>query len=239
MKNLSVIYEDDDYLLLNKPANLLSIPDRFKKEIPNLYEMLKRKYGNIFVVHRLDKETSGLICFAKNEEAHRELNLQFEKHQTEKFYLALVNGKMKMQKGKIDFPISENPFKKGTMLVNKKNGKEAITEYEVMEEFKNFSLVKIKLLTGKTHQIRVHFQYIGHPLVVDSVYGNRTELFLSEIKTKYKNNKEKESPLISRLTLHSFQLEFFHFRKKEWLQNEAPLPKDFEALLNQLRKNGK
>ena len=246
MKNISTIYEDDDYILLNKPANLLSIPDRFDKSLSNLFDLLKNDFEKIFVVHRLDKETSGIICFAKNAEAHKEISLQFgvssleleEQKSVEKIYLALISGKMREKNGRIELPVAESPFRKGTMTVNEKYGKEAITEYEVSEEFIGFSLVKIKLLTGRTHQIRVHFNAIGYPLAIDSIYGNRSEIFLSEIKRNFKN-KEEELPLIRRLTLHSFQLRFFHFRKKEFLQNEAPLQKDFEAVLNQLRKHGK
>lgn len=242
MKTLPIIYEDDDYVLLNKPANLLTIPDRFNRNLSNLSEILRKEYGEIYIVHRLDKETSGIICFAKNTEAHKAISLQFGDVQSavsrvEKVYLALVNGKLQEKAGKIDLPISENPFKKGTMRIDEKKGKPSMTEYFVAEEFRNFTLVKIKLITGRTHQIRVHFSGIGNPLAVDSVYGNRNVIFLSEIKKNYHKSGKEESPLINRLTLHALQLGFFHVTKNKFVKLEAPLAKDFEVLLKQLRKN--
>ncbi len=237
IEEIETIYEDEDFIILNKPAGVLTIPDRFARGIPNLYDILKEKYGEIFVVHRLDKETSGVICFAKNEEAHSDLSEKFEEHEVKKIYLALITGHLRNKQGRIDIPLSENPKLPGTMKVDYENGKRSITEYRVLEEFENFSLLEVRPLTGRMHQIRVHFKAIGHPLAIDSVYGNRQEIFLSEIKKKYKPKEdEPEKPLMSRLTLHALRLGFFHFRKKEYVEFEARLPKDFESLLKQLRK---
>ncbi|CUT03107.1 RluA family pseudouridine synthase [Candidatus Chrysopegis kryptomonas] len=237
IEEIETIYEDEDFIVLNKPAGVLTIPDRFARGIPNLYDILKEKYGEIFVVHRLDKETSGVICFAKNEEAHSDLSEKFEEHEVKKIYLALITGHLRNKQGRIDIPLSENPKLPGTMKVDYENGKRSITEYRVLEEFENFSLLEVRPLTGRMHQIRVHFKAIGHPLAIDPVYGGRQEIFLSEIKKKYKPKEdEPEKPLMSRLTLHALRLGFFHFRKKEYVEFEARLPKDFESLLKQLRK---
>lgn len=236
-EEIEIIYEDEDFIVLNKPAGVLTIPDRFSKSLPNLYGILTEKYGRIFVVHRLDKETSGVICFAKNEEAHSDLSEKFEEHDVNKVYLALITGHLRNKEGRIDIPLSENPKIPGTMRVDYDAGKRSITEYKVLEEFENYSLVEVKPLTGRMHQIRVHFKAIGHPLAIDSVYGNKNEIFLSEIKKKYKAKEdEPEKPLMSRLTLHALKLGFFHFRKKEYIEFEAKLPRDFESLLKQLRK---
>lgn len=236
-EGIEVIYEDEDFIVLNKPAGVLTIPDRFSKSLPNLYGILTEKYGRIFVVHRLDKETSGVICFAKNEEAHSDLSEKFEEHDVNKVYLALITGHLRNKEGRIDIPLSENPKIPGTMRVDYDAGKRSITEYKVLEEFENYSLVEVRPLTGRMHQIRVHFKAIGHPLAIDSVYGNKNEIFLSEIKKKYKAKEdEPEKPLMSRLTLHALKLGFFHFRKKEYIEFEAKLPRDFESLLKQLRK---
>ncbi|CUU07765.1 23S rRNA pseudouridine1911/1915/1917 synthase [Candidatus Kryptobacter tengchongensis] len=236
-EGIEIIYEDEDFIVLNKPAGVLTIPDRFSKSLPNLYGILTEKYGRIFVVHRLDKETSGVICFAKNEEAHSDLSEKFEEHDVNKVYLALITGHLRNKEGRIDIPLSENPKIPGTMRVDYDAGKRSITEYKVLEEFENYSLVEVRPLTGRMHQIRVHFKAIGHPLAIDSVYGNKNEIFLSEIKKKYKAKEdEPEKPLMSRLTLHALKLGFFHFRKKEYIEFEAKLPRDFESLLKQLRK---
>lgn len=236
-EKIEVIYEDEDFIALNKPAGILSIPDRFSKSLPNLYDILTKRYGRIFVVHRLDKETSGVICFAKNEEAHSDLTEKFEEHEVNKVYLALITGHLRNKEGKIDIPLSENPKFPGTMRVDYEAGKRSITEYKVLEEFENYSLVEVRPLTGRMHQIRIHFKAIGHPLAIDSIYGNRNEIFLSEIKKKYRlKENEPEKPLMNRLTLHALRLGFFHFRKKEYIEFEARLPKDFESLLKQLRK---
>ena len=128
-----IILETDDFIVLNKPAGLLSIPDREGKDI-SLKKMLIEKYGSIFTVHRLDKETSGLIVFAKNEESHKFLSKQFEERSTTKIYQGLVIGSPAEKKGRIDAPIGEHPHKKGVMLVLRK-GKESITDYEVINEY--------------------------------------------------------------------------------------------------------
>lgn len=236
MRNrLEIIYEDDDLLVVNKPAGLLSIPDRYVPDKPNLQDMLKKQYGEIWVVHRLDRETSGLICFGKTEAAHKSLSRQFEERSVQKIYHALVDGNPSKTEGQIDRPIASGS--KGKMLVARQ-GKAALTLYKVLQQFKHFSWVEIDIKTGRTHQIRVHFQAIGHPLLVDSLYGRRNAFFLSEIKgKKYRLGKEREErPLLSRVSLHASALRLQHPRSQEALKFEAPLPKDLNACLKQLIK---
>ncbi len=133
------IFENDDFIALNKPPGLLSIPDREGKEI-SLKTLLIAHFGNIFTVHRLDRDTSGLIVFAKNEIAHRHLSMQFENRETEKIYVGLVHGILSNKTGTINEPIAEHSYKPGTMIIHTR-GKQSITDYEVVEEFKKFSLV--------------------------------------------------------------------------------------------------
>src|SRR6186997_2143677 len=189
-----IIYEDENLIALNKPSGLLSIPDREGKDI-SLKKLLLEKYGNIFTVHRLDKDTSGLIVFAKNETTHKHLSQQFEARQTEKIYLGLVIGSL--------------AEKKGLMTVYRK-GKESLTDYEVLEDFKIFSWVQFQIHTGRTHQIRVHAKHIGHPVVCDELYGDGKPILLSTLKHKFKlsKNELEERPILNRLALHALSLQF-------------------------------
>lgn len=235
--NLSAItvYEDDDLIALNKPAGLLSIPDREGKEI-SLKQLLKERYGQIYTVHRLDKDTSGLIIFAKNEVSHAWFSQQFEQRQTTKIYLGLVIGSPPGKEGSIDSPIAEHPAKNGTMVINRK-GKESLTDYKVLEDFSIYSWVQFRIHTGRTHQIRVHMKDIGHPIVCDDVYGDGKPVLVSSIKSRYKLSKdqEEEKPILGRLALHSSQLGLTGM-KGTLLEFNAPLPKDLRATLQQLEK---
>src|ERR1044072_9770438 len=160
-----IIFEDDNLIAVNKPSGLLSIPDREGKEI-SLKQILQDKYDEIFTVHRLDKATSGVIVFAKNETTHKQLSQLFESRATEKIYYGLVYGSVSARQGKIEEPIMPHSSGTGKMLLHAK-GKPSFTEYEVLENFKRFSWVKFKILTGRTHQIRVHAEFIGHSIVCD------------------------------------------------------------------------
>jgi len=234
--NLPIIFENDELVAINKPTGLLTIPDREQSE-KSLKEMLIEKYGSIFTVHRLDKDTSGLVIFAKNETAHKFLSKIFEDRKVEKYYLGIVIGDPENKTGLIDAPISEHPLHKGLMVVHR-NGKPSQTGYEVLESNKNFSLVSFQLHTGRTHQIRVHAKHIGHPLACDPLYGDGKPVMLSAIKKKFKLSKhdETERPMISRLALHSYKLSFEDMHGMP-MNLEAEMPKEFRALMQQLKKN--
>jgi len=229
-----IIDETDDWIAVNKSAGLLSIPDREGKEI-SLKLLLKEKYGEIFTVHRLDKETSGLIVFAKNEATHKNLSLQFEGRETTKIYRGLVIGSLEEKKGIMDAPISEHPAKNGSMIIHSK-GKPSLTEYEVLEDFRIYSFLQWRIHTGRTHQIRVHMKNLGHPVVCDPLYGDGNPVLVSSLKSKFKLSKdvEEERPILNRLALHSYQLSFTD--KTKTITLEAPLPKDLNATMQQLRK---
>lgn len=231
------LYEDDDLVIVNKPAGLLVIPDRFNMDIPSLGRTLEARMGQqIWIVHRLDKETSGVICFAKNEAAHKYLSKLFQERDIEKYYTGLVIGKLIEQEGTINAPIIEHPFTKGKMIIAKK-GKESVTDYSVIEQWPLYSLVGFQIHSGRTHQIRVHMQSIGHPLVCDEMYGDGKPFLLSGIKRKYKLSEkdEEEKPLLSRLALHASKLSFQKEDGTE-ISVEAPLPKDIAACVKQLNK---
>lgn len=230
-----LIFENDDFVAINKPSGLLSIPDREGKE-ESLKTMLKEKYGNIFTVHRLDRDTSGLIVFAKNEPTHKYLSQLFEKRLMKKIYAGLVIGSPAKQKGSINLPLAENMVQRGVMIVNPR-GKESLTDYEVIEDFTIYAWMQFQIHTGRTHQIRVHMKEIGYPIVCDPVYGDGKPVLISSFKKKYNLTKDEleERPILGRLALHSFQLSFKDMQGKQ-IELEAQLSKDLRATLQQLRK---
>ena len=230
-----IIFENDQFVAVNKPSGLLSIPDRLGQEL-SLKDLLKSKYGDIYTVHRLDKDTSGIIVFAKDEETHKQLSQLFEGREVEKFYLGLVHGKLMNESGSVDAAIMEHPGKTGKMVTHVK-GKVSLTDYTVLESFRLYSWLQFQIHTGRTHQIRVHMQHIGHPIVCDELYGDPAPILLSALKKKFKLSKdaEEERPLMSRLALHSHRLTFT--LNEEKFELEAELPKDLRAMLQQLRKH--
>jgi 23S rRNA pseudouridine1911/1915/1917 synthase len=235
MYKLDILFEDDAFVAINKPAGLLSIPDREGKE-PSLKSILREKYGNIFTVHRLDRETSGVIVFAKTEAMHKYLSGIFEDREVEKIYQGLVQGSLPQQQGSIDLPIMEHPTKPGLMVTNRR-GKASLTDYQVLEDLGLYSLVEFRIHTGRTHQIRVHMQSLGHSIVCDEGYGDAHPVFLSSIKRNFKLSKaeEAERPILARLALHAARLRFTDPAGTTHTL-EAPLPKDLRALLQQLKK---
>lgn len=237
MKGVSIIFENDDFIALDKPSGMLTIPDRHDETQLSLYKILSNQYGKIFIVHRLDRDTSGLVLFAKNEAAHKYLSQLFEKRNIEKNYLGIIRGRLTDKKGIINEPIAEHPTHKGIMTITKK-GKPSLTEYNVLEDYGIYSLVQFNIQSGRTHQIRVHMKSTGHPIACDPVYGDGNAILLSSFKKKYKlsQHDEEERPLINRLALHSHQLNFKDANGNEH-SLEAPLPKDMKAVLQQLKKN--
>lgn len=236
LAGVTTIFENDYFIVLNKPAGVLSIPDRMQSE-PSLKDMLIKKYGTIFTIHRLDRETSGIIIFAKNEATHKYFSKQFEERTVEKYYLGLVHGTMPEKTGSMDGAIMEHPVFKGQMVINQK-GKPSLTSYEVVEELGKYSLVKFQIHTGRTHQIRVHCKNIGHPIACDPLYGDGQPVLLSSIKKKYKLSKHdlEERPMLNRVALHSCELKFKDEEGKDF-DLVAELPKDIRALIQQLKKN--
>jgi len=235
MKLPEILFENDEYIALNKPAGLLSVPDRTQSE-PSLKDLLIAKFGNIFTVHRLDRETSGLIIFAKTAEAHQYLSVIFQERQVVKMYYGIVWGVPASPSGIIELPMMEHPGKNGTMVVNRK-GKPATTGYEVVENFGKYALLQFNLFTGRTHQIRVHMKETGHPIVCDPLYGDGKPVFVSSLRKNYKHSgfEEDEKPILSRLALHAAKITFTD-QHGNLIALDAEIPKDMRALLSQMRK---
>lgn len=234
MKKFKILFEDDTLVIIDKPAGLLTLPDRYKDD-DSVLSVAKRSYPELALCHRIDRDTSGILVMVKNKEDLSAVATQFENRTVVKHYLAIVDGTPD-ESGSIDAPIIESSSKRGKMLTARK-GMESLTTYETVENLGNFSLVKVRILTGRQHQVRVHMKYIGHPLMVDRLYGSRDAFFLSEIKRKYKRSGDIERPMIERHTLHAYSITFKHPKTGEKISVESPLPKDLKAVINQIKKN--
>ncbi|MFA6569717.1 MAG: RluA family pseudouridine synthase [Bacteroidota bacterium] len=235
-ENIKFLFEDNDIIVLSKPAGLLSLPDRYNHEEISLVKILKEKYEDIFVVHRLDKDTSGVMVFAKNADAHKSLNDQFESRKVTKLYHAFVAGIVEKDEITIDIPLTEDAVILGKMKPSAR-GKESLTILKVIKRFRHATLVELNLVTGRHHQIRVHCSSIGHPLLVDEMYGGASDFFLSSIKRKFHLKKHTdETPIISRITLHAHDIIFTHPVTQEENKFTAEYPRDFAALLQVLNK---
>ena len=235
MRLPEILFENNEFIVINKPSGLLSVPDR-TQSAPSLKDLLIEKYKEIFTVHRLDRETSGVILFAKTAEVHQHLSVIFQERQVEKQYCGIVWGVPVSPKAIIELPMMEHPGKNGTMVVNRK-GKPASTGYEILENFGKYSLLKFDLYTGRTHQIRLHMKETGHPILCDPLYGDGKPFFVSSMKKKFKHSEyEEEKPILARLALHASRLSFTDTHNKNYTM-EAEMPKDLRALLSQMRKN--
>jgi len=247
---LEILYADDDVVAVAKPAGLATIPGRGETDsvLERLAgELALRHSGDadprLRVVHRLDKDTSGVLLFAKHVAAQRHLSHQFQNNSVTKEYLALVTGRPTEAEGEIDAPLAPHPASPKHMTVFK-HGRPARTAWRVEESFRDFTLLRVFPKTGKTHQIRVHLKHIGLPLAVDPLYNPPRDeavpaILLSQFKRGYRRSRgEEERPLIDRLTLHAQRLTFVA-PNGQTVTVEAPLPKDLRVTLDQLRRNNR
>jgi 23S rRNA pseudouridine1911/1915/1917 synthase len=236
---LDILYEDEWLVLVNKPSNMVVHPAkgnwsgtlvnalqfRFQNQLSNVNGNLRPG-----IVHRLDKDTTGVILIAKDEITHRDCGNQFESRKVFKEYIALSAGELDRDSDYIEGAMKLHPHDRLRMIVSTdEDAKHALSYYEVMERFKGFTLVKVQPRTGRTHQIRVHLQHVGCPVIADKLYANRQNFKLSEAVPI----------LMARQALHAFRLRFKHPRKSTWLEVEAPLPNDMRKTLNALREHRK
>lgn len=225
---LDILYEDEDVLVVNKPKGMVVHPAAGHTAGTLVNAVLYHCQGNLSgingilrpgIVHRIDKDTTGALLICKNDAAHHSLAEQLKEHSINRRYRAVVWGNLPEDTGTVEGPVGRHPTDRKKMAINRKNGKEAVTHYQVLERFGNATYVECRLETGRTHQIRVHMSSIGHPLLGDEVYGSG--------KSPWKLQGQ---------TLHAMTLGFVHPRTGEYLEFQAPLPDYFEELLNKLRK---
>ncbi len=208
---VETIYADDDIIVINKPSSVSVTKDR--TGAPQLVDILAEQLGSqvcseLRLVHRLDKDTSGVMILAKNAETQSAFSSYFEKKLIKKTYLAIVTGALPRRQGTINVPLAQSRKKPGLMCITRKKGKEAITDWKLLADFGSIALLAVEPLTGRTHQICVHLPSIGLPLTIDPLYGSSRPLFLSDFKPNYRLAKGQiEKPLIDRLTLHAYQIE--------------------------------
>ena len=233
---LDVVYEDDDIIVINKPSGMVvhPAPGNYSGTLVNA--LLYRCQGSLSgiggvmrpgIVHRIDKDTSGLLVVAKNDLAHAALSEELKYHGIEREYHALVKGGFSEDTGKVDEPIGRHPIdrKKMAVLRGGESAREAVTHYEVVGRYGSITHLKLLLETGRTHQIRVHMSFIGHPLLGDEVYGKSKIPF-----------EKRHAPLLSGQALHARRLSLTHPRTGERMHFECPLPDEFKKLLEILEK---
>ena len=245
---ITVLFEDEHLLALDKPAGLLTSPDRYDPQRPNLMKLLhagiadgkpwarERNLDYLSNAHRLDFETGGVILLAKNKPALVALANLFSSEKPLKKYVALAQGNPPGEKFEVDARLAPHPLKTGLMCVDSKDGKKSKTQFEVLEIFSGWTLLRCLPLTSRTHQIRVHLKHAGFPIVGDEIYGGK-KLWLSRLKRDFRLKPgHEERPLISRVALHAEELTLPHPVTGETVTLTAPWPKDLKVALKYLRQ---
>lgn len=229
-----ILFEDNDFIVINKPSGISTLDERKDDYAPSILRMAKEYSEDAQVGHRLDKETTGALIIAKNPEAYRHISMQFEHRETAKRYHAVVHGMHDWEGIMVNLPI--HPLKDGKVIIDRNKGKHAETWFRTLQVFKGYTLVECLPITGRMHQIRIHLTCLKAPIVCDEMYGGEM-VYLSDLKKKFKLKKDTEElPLMRRVALHAYSLTFKQMNE-EVIEIIAPYPKDFSVLVKQLEKN--
>ncbi len=237
-----VLYSDEDIIAVDKSAGYLAIPDRYDPDAPVVANELRKDWGRLFVVHRIDKDTTGLLVFARGAEAHKTLGEAFATGAVAKVYRALVRGLPDWDETRCELPLKADGDRAHRTIVDAHKGKNSATAFKVVERFASAgtfpgaALIEARPETGRTHQIRVHLASLGFPCLCDPLYGDGKALLLSAFKRRWKGDLFEERPLVARAALHAMSAEFPHPRSGQIMRLEAPLPKDLRAAISQLGK---
>lgn len=235
--NYTVLYSDDAIVVLNKKSGLLVAADRYDLDAPRLDKLAEEEFGRLYAVHRIDKDTSGIVIYARTAEAHKTLSLAFENREVKKTYHALVYGRPLWETLHVNLPLQPDGDVRHRTVANKRFGKPSVTDFRNIGVCGPYSWIEAKPLTGRTHQIRVHLAENGLSIVCDPLYsGNQKPVRLSEIKRSYNGDVFDERPLLSRLALHAWKLEVAHPVTNEKMTFTAPYPKDMDSVRKQLAK---
>ncbi len=227
-----VLYEDEAILVVNKPFGLLSIQDGYDITLPHISTVLEPDFGPIWMVHRLDRDTSGVLVLARNQEAHRNLNRQFQNRQVVKTYHAIILGSPTWQSQRANFPLRMDGDRRHRTVVDEKRGKTAVTDFSVLGKYGKWSLLEAYPFTGYTHQIRAHLAHLGFPIAVDPLYGDGKSIILHLPQ----ENSTQPQAILSRLGLHAYSLVFSHPMSLEKVSFIAPYPDDFKKTIELLQQ---
>jgi RluA family pseudouridine synthase len=229
-----IIWQDEHILVINKPAGLLSLPDGFDPSKDHLKSVLSPQYGPLWIVHRLDRFTSGVMILARNKAAHKHLNTQFQERQVKKVYRALIEGDPNWDSVRIDQPLSANRGRRNRTVVDLEDGKPAVTRGDVLERFGKFTLVEAAPETGRRHQIRAHLASLGYPIAGDKLYGGGKILQGEDAAHNRTEGGIADQPRLERPALHARVLELRHPSTNKWIVYEALHPSDLQLALDNL-----
>lgn len=234
-----VLHEDASVVVLDKAAGIAVLPERWERGAPNLVEAVQARWPGATAVHRIDKETSGLVLFARTSEAARFLQMEFEARRVGKDYHALLNGRPSWESQDCTAPLlidADRHHRSVAVPGGHPDAKAAESRFELLARYRGCVLAAVRIRTGRTHQIRAHAAVLGHPIVGDHLYGGPKELRLSDFKPGWRGDRHEEQPLVARVALHARTLRFTHPGDGRALEFCADYPRDLRAALNQLER---